>query len=228
MNDEPTEKPFLDPFPRALLDTGQLFELVLVRHGQQVERMQYDSPLSELGRTQAAAVGDFLRDENIVAVYSSHLTRAHDTGLAIAAQHGLECVVDERLREIEIGRDVPDGKRMSDFLSEEELRTRAERFVDSRQWNTWAMSESGDELRARVGKAISEIRHTHSASGGKVVVACHGGVINATIATELQISMDYFFKTAHTSVHRLRVGTDRLIIESLNDTRHLPGELLTY
>jgi len=190
--------------------------------------MLRDSPLSELGHTQAGAVGEFLRGEDVVAVYSSHLLRAHDTGLAIAEQHGLECVVDKRLREIEIGRDVPEGKRMSDFLEHDELHSRAEHFVEVRRWDSWAMSESGAELRGRVGDALTEIREAHAQTTGTVVVACHGGVINAIIAAELQISMDYFFKVAHASVHRLRVGHDRLIIESLNDTRHLPGDLLTY
>lgn len=228
MTETEPERSFPDPFPRALLDTGKLFELILVRHGQQRERLIDDSPLSELGHRQAGAVATFLRDENIAAIYSSHLSRAHDTGLAIAGQHDLECTVDERLREIELGRDVPEGKRMSDFIDEDVLRANAESFVDERRWDNWAMSETGSELRDRIGRALDDIRATHAETTGKVVIACHGGVINAIVASELGVAMDYFFKAAHASVHRLRVGHDRLIIESLNDTRHLPGELLTY
>lgn len=229
MSEPETETRFPDPFPRALLDVGQRFELILVRHGQQQQRMEADSPLSELGQHQAAAVGEFLGSEDIVAVYSSQLARAHDTGLAIAHHHDLECIVDERLREIEIGRDVPEGKRMSDFLDDDELRSRSEQFVAERQWSNWAMSETGDELRQRVGHAVTDIRQAHATrTTGKVVIACHGGVINAIVASELGVTMDYFFKTAHASVHRLRVGEDRLVVESLNDTRHLAGEFLTY
>lgn len=190
--------------------------------------MQADSPLSDLGHRQATAVGQFLSDERIEAVYSSQLSRAHDTGLAIAGQHDIECVVDERLREIEIGRDVPEGKRMSDFLPDDELQLRAERFSETRRWDSWAMTETGAELRERVGEALIEIRRTHANATGKIVIACHGGVINAIVGAELGVTMDYFFKVAHASVHRLRVGDDRLVIESLNDTRHLVGDLLSY
>lgn len=215
-----------DPFRRALLDEGQIFELILVRHGQQGDRMVADSPLSELGRQQAAHVGEFLSAENITAVYSSHLLRAHDTGIAIAGHHGFECIVDKRLREIEIGRDLPKGKRMRDLYDDAELVERGKAFVATRRWDTFAASETGDDLRARVIPALEEIRERHD--HGKVVVACHGGVINAIVAHELGIDMDYFFKVAHASVHRLRVGHDRLVIESINDTRHLNGDLLTY
>lgn len=185
-----------------------------------------DSPLSDLGHRQAATVGEFLADEPVTAIYSSHLSRAHDTGLAIAARHDLECVVEEHLREIQIGRDVPEGKRMRDLYDEAELRERGKAFIATRRWDTFAASETGEELRGRVIPVIDDIRARHNS--GTVVVACHGGVINAIIAHELGVEMDYFFKVAHCSVHRIRVGDDRLVIESINDTRHLHGELLTY
>lgn len=215
-----------DPFRLALLDDGVEFNLVLVRHGQQADRMVHDSPLSELGRRQAERVGEHLAGENVTAVYSSHLTRAHDTGLAIASQHGLECNIDERLQEIHIGRDVPEGKKMRDVLHEDELKERGQRFIDDRRWDSFAMSETGDELRARTTAALGDIRSADHE--GTVVVACHGGVINAIIGHELGVSMDYFFKVAHCSVHRIRVGADRMVVEGINERHHLPGELFTY
>lgn len=215
-----------DPFRLALLDEGKRFDLILVRHGQQGDRMVADSPLSDLGRQQAETVAEYLADEAITAVYSSQLLRAHDTGRAIAEQHGLDCIVDERLAEIQIGRDLPEGKKMRDLVPEAELKERAEQFIATRRWDTWAYTETGDELRGRVGESITEIRSQEHLGG--VVVACHGGVINAIIGHELGVEMDYFFKVAHASVHRLRIGHDRLVIEAINDTRHLYGELLTY
>ena len=226
MSDRVENQP--DPFRIALLDDREHvhFDLVLVRHGQQADRMVHDSPLSELGRRQAKTVGEHLADENVTAVYSSHLARAHDTGLAIAAAHGLECNVDERLQEIHIGRDVPEGKKMRDLLEEQELKDRGAQFVETRRWDSFAMSETGEELRTRVSAAFGDIRGAgHSCT---VVVACHGGVINAVIGHELGVDMDYFFKVAHCSVHRFRVGHDRMVIEGVNERHHLPGELFTY
>ena len=117
---------------------------------------------------------------------------------------------------------------MRDLYDDDELRERGKAFIATRRWDTFAASETGDELRGRVVPVIDEIRARHADGTGKVVVACHGGVINAIIGHELGVEMDYFFKVAHCSVHRLRVGDDRLVIESINDTRHLIGELLTY
>lgn len=223
---ESTQRPPFDPFSIALLDEGARFNLILVRHGQQAERREHNSPLSDLGREQAQAVADHLAGENITAVFSSQLERANHTGVAIAERHGLECVIDERLEEIHIGRDVPDGKKLSDVVPDDELKERAEKFIATRRWDTFALSETGAELRSRVSAALSDIRA--SDHEGSVVIACHGGVINAIIGEELGVDMDYFFKVAHASVHRLRVGDDRLVIEAINETPHLQGELFTY
>ena len=83
--------------------------VILVRHAQSeanrdsVSLGREDSPLTDLGRRQAAAVGEALKDERIALVVSSPLGRAHDTAAAIAGHHGLEPVADERLIEMDVG-----------------------------------------------------------------------------------------------------------------------------
>ncbi|MBM4302633.1 MAG: histidine phosphatase family protein, partial [Deltaproteobacteria bacterium] len=49
-----------------------------------------DIPLDDLGREEAWAVGKWLKDENIHAAYTSPLSRARDTAIAIARHHNLE------------------------------------------------------------------------------------------------------------------------------------------
>ena len=203
-----------------------LRRLILVRHGQQSDRVERDSPLSELGRRQAGAVGEHLAGESIDAVFSSHLVRAHDTGLAIAAHHDLDCIVDERLREIELGMHLPDGKRSADLLSEEELRAHGERFVATRKWDSFAFSESGDELRTRVGEALTAIGKAHPS--GNIVVACHGGVVNAVVGMVLGVTEDFFCRSSHASVTRIRVGENHSVLEQLNEITHLTGDLHTW
>ena len=71
--------------------------LTLVRHGQtsaNIEGVWHGStntPLTDHGHLQAAAVGAFLeaRHPAIRNVYASPLDRAHHTGLAIASPLGL-------------------------------------------------------------------------------------------------------------------------------------------
>merc|ERR1711962_279730 len=66
------------------------FHLTLVRHGQAESNLKEgvthgctESPLTEMGRSQAQQVGARLRDEKFDLVYSSDLSRAYDTCLAI-------------------------------------------------------------------------------------------------------------------------------------------------
>ena len=62
---------------------------------------------------------------------------------------------------------------------------------------------------------------------GKIVVACHGGVINTYLAVLLGIDRDFWYRTAHCSVNRLLVGDTHQAVWNLNETHHLPGDLAT-
>ncbi len=86
------------PIDRAFLtDDPEAGLLIMVRHGQQEWPDQetstvgdwIDPPLSELGRRQATAVGEYLAEDPVTAVYSSELKRAFHTGQAIADRHDL-------------------------------------------------------------------------------------------------------------------------------------------
>ena len=83
--------------------------LVLLRHGRtewnDTGRAQghADVPLDETGEAQAKAVAPVLAALSPVAVWSSDLARAAGTAAALAAETGLEPVLDPRLREFDIG-----------------------------------------------------------------------------------------------------------------------------
>jgi len=84
--------------------------LLLIRHGESEGNLRRvfcgntDIPLTERGRQQAACTGEFLKDRTIHAVYSSPLSRAYDTALAVAAHHGLPVTPEPDLAEICGGR----------------------------------------------------------------------------------------------------------------------------
>ncbi|NPC43115.1 histidine phosphatase family protein [Nocardioides sp. zg-1230] len=83
--------------------------LVLLRHGRtawnDTGRAQghADVPLDEVGEAQAKAVAPVLAALSPVAVWSSDLARAAGTAAVVAAEAGLEPVLDARLREFDIG-----------------------------------------------------------------------------------------------------------------------------
>lgn len=84
-------------------------ELILIRHGETAwnreRRMQgqTDIPLSEIGRAQAAAVGQRLAKHSFTALYSSDLSRAWETAAAISSVSGHEIRRDVALRERTFG-----------------------------------------------------------------------------------------------------------------------------
>ena len=219
------------PLDRAFLTASDgVTELILVRHGQQVwpdptvatVSEWVDPPLSDTGRRQALAVGVALSRVRIDAVYSSRLLRAHDTGQAIAAHHAVEVQVVDDLREIETFRDLPQDSTPAAVLGELVLRGARERFVRHRTWDVYPGSEKNDEFRHRVVNVIEGIVAGHE--GERVVVACHGGVINAYIGEVLGLSTAMFFRPAHASTHRVRAKGDVRALQSLNEVHHLVAE----
>jgi 2,3-bisphosphoglycerate-dependent phosphoglycerate mutase len=219
------------PLDRAFLtNVEDVTELVLVRHGQQVWpdaasatiSEWVDPPLSQTGRRQALAVGLALSRTPVHAVYSSRLQRALFTGKAIAEHHGLEVEVVDDLREIETFRDLPQDAHPSDVLGELVLRGARERFVRHRTWDVYPGSERNSEFRHRVVNIIEGIVAGHP--GQRVVVACHGGVINAYLGEILGLRTAMFFRPAHASTHRVRAKGDTRALHSMNEIHHLVAE----
>lgn len=83
--------------------------LVLLRHGRTAwndsgrAQGHADVPLDEVGLAQAKEVAPVLAALRPVAVWSSDLARAAQTAEAVAAEAGLEPVLDARLREFDVG-----------------------------------------------------------------------------------------------------------------------------
>ena len=211
-------------------------ELVLVRHGQQdhpgasrpfVENR--DPPLSDTGRRQAEAVGRRFADQQVDVVYSSDLTRARATGQAVAGHHGLAVIVMPALREVEILRDVPADRTLEDHFGPVLISGLRERMMFERSWDVYPGGESSAEFRQRVVTALEGIATSHP--GSRVVVACHGGVINAYLAHHLGIAADLFFRPAHTAVNVMVAGAHGVrAVRTIGDVHHLDAtpDLVTY
>ncbi len=203
-------------------------ELILVRHGQQGANNLNDPlrsragnmELSELGAAQAEAAADELGDEPVAAVYSSNLTRALSTATRIASRHQLEVRVDPRLREVGIYRDVPVGVSVKGAIGEAGVAEVRRRFLAERSWDAFPLTESRPEREGRVVEALEAILATHP-HHEKVVVVCHGGVINLIVRHVLGVAEDMLFYPAHASISRLGRSSDRLGIVSLNERSHL-------
>jgi probable phosphoglycerate mutase len=178
-------------------------ELILIRHGETAwnreRRMQgqTDTPLSDIGRAQAEAVGRRLAQHPFAALYSSDLARAWDTAAAIARASGREIVREPALRERTFG--------MFEGLTYDEMSQRYPeahaRFSVRDPDYAVPGGESPREFFERSLACLNAIAHTHA--GECVVVVTHGLVLD----------------TLHRAAHRMPLDAKReapLLNASLN------------
>jgi 2,3-bisphosphoglycerate-dependent phosphoglycerate mutase len=205
-------------------------EIVLVRHAQQAANdlgdparpKGGDAPLSELGLRQADAVADELSLQPVDAVWCSPLQRAHETARRIAAKHGLEPVIDERLVEVGVYRGLPRGATVRGELGLEGEEAVGAAFGRTRTWASFPLSESRDEVGARLGAVFDTIR-SENPDSSRVVVVCHGGIVNAVIRQVVESDQDMLFYPAHASISRIARADGRLALSTANEMHYLRG-----
>lgn len=163
--------------------------LIVVRHGETAwnreRRMQghTDTPLSAIGRAQAAALARRLSEAAMAAIYSSDLQRARDTATAIAECTGHEVIADPRLQERRFG--------IFEGLTYEEMSARYPeefaRFQSRDPDYVIPGGESACEFRERCLACLAEIAEKHA--GAEIVVVTHGLVL------------DLLYRAAHGMAH---------------------------
>jgi broad specificity phosphatase PhoE len=203
--------------------------LVLVRHGE--SRATVDqvvgghagcTGLSDLGRRQAEALRDRLAATRelgeVAALYASVMPRAVETAEIIApALGGLDVVQDCGVCELHPGE--------ADGLTWDEFTERYGSFDGHVFFRPLAPgSESWSEFMTRVGTTLITLAERHA--GETVVVACHGGVIEAAFVALGHMPLHKPFDTfpLNTSLTEWRgEGEGRWHLTRFNDTAHLAG-----
>lgn len=137
--------------------------LYFVRHGQSLSNLltqfagSLDTPLTEKGIAQADSTAAFLCDVPFAAVYASDLSRAYNTGAAVAAIQQVPIHAAPQLREIFAGE--WEGKLYSEL---------EEKYSES--YAVWRHQigcskcpggESVRDLQARIRKCVEEIVRKH-------------------------------------------------------------------
>jgi broad specificity phosphatase PhoE len=200
---------------------GGAVELYLIRHGDAVPPgdtplayEEYEAqPLSARGEAQAAAVAASCAGLGLAAVYASPIRRAQQTAEAIAAVAGVTVGVRSDLREIAIG---PVETAMS---LRERLAWLALVALRDGSWEAIPGTEPAAAVRARMMHALRDIAAQHA--GSRVAVVSHAGSINAALGVIIATDNDFVFPLANTSVSIVRIGGDRSLLVSANDTSHL-------
>ena len=193
-------------------------EIVLVRHGLplrvELETGIADPELAAEGHEQAAKMAAYLGVEDVEAVYVSPLRRALETSRPLCKVLGLEAVVSEGVAEFD--------RNSREYVPVEELRATNDPRWEKLLRGEWdGVDEDPSLFKARVVETIEDMIARHP--GGRVVVVCHGGVINQYLAHVLGIeTLIGFFYPKYTSIHRVMAArSGQRSIVSINEASHL-------
>lgn len=138
-------------------------KLYFIRHGESISNLttqfagSLDKPLTEKGRAQAELTAEFLSNIPFTVVYASDLSRAYDTGLAVAKKLHIPICGTPQLREIFAGD--WEGKQYSEL---------EQQYADS--YGVWRTQiglaacpngESVAQLQERIRACVEEIVRRH-------------------------------------------------------------------
>jgi probable phosphoglycerate mutase len=193
-------------------------EIVFVRHGLplriELETGIADPELAAEGHEQAAKMAAYLGVEDVEAVYVSPLRRALETASPLCKVLGLEAVVSEGVAEFD--------RNSREYVPVEELRATNDPRWEKLLRGEWdGVDEDPSLFKTRVVSTVEDMIARHP--GGRVVVVCHGGVINQYLAHVLGIETHVgFFYPKYTSIHRVMAArSGQRSIVSINEASHL-------
>lgn len=186
----------------------------LIRHGETNWNVEHryqgstDTPLNDLGRKQVTWLADSIRGETWDVIYSSPSVRAFDTARGVAVAIGID---EDAI--------IKDRNLMERAYGEAEGMTLPEREA---RWpeGDWPGLETWEEVAERVMKTLRSAVQDNS--GKRILVICHGGVINAILATisegEIGTGKTVIDNTSRTT---LDVNGDVWTIGDVNNIDHL-------
>lgn len=205
----------------------QATRIIAVRHGETAWNAdariqgQRDIGLNDTGRWQARRVGEALASEEITAVYSSDLGRAHQTAQPIADVAGIPVVPDEGLRERSFG--MFEGKTFDEIH---------QTWPDhAHNWRKripeWEPPEGGEsllQLRERVTRTLQALASRHP--GQQIVVVAHGGVLDTLyrVATGQEVNSPRTWELPNGAINRLLWTPEGFTLVGWSDTQHLDHE----
>jgi broad specificity phosphatase PhoE len=178
-----------------------------------------NTPLSEVGKQQAALLARRLLREPIDICYASNLRRAWETATAIAGSRSLLVLADPQLREMHFG--VWEGLTYADICHEDA------QGVAAWEANPMEVAPPGGETLAQVARrvtvSLAAIRNKHQGRGQTVLVVAHRGSLRVLLCLLLGLppTKQWQFLLTPASLSELELHREGVILNFLNDTHHL-------
>ncbi|WP_099827080.1 histidine phosphatase family protein [Oceaniglobus indicus] len=200
-------------------------EIVLVRHGQANSAAKTEADydrLSDLGHRQAEWLGDWFRDQGEVFddTFCGSLNRHHQTADAMGAGERHE---DPRLNEMDyfnLGHAL-EASHGVPFPGPDEFAAHVPQVM-----NAWHDAQiMGNETFAAFESRITAALTEAATEGRRVLCITSGGVIGMVMRHILQLDptrlAHVLLPIRNTSVHRLWIRDDAMILSGFNATPHL-------
>ena len=219
---------------------SEFLRIILTRHGEtewnRIHRFQgrSDVPLNAIGRAQAEALAEALKDEPIGAFYSSPLSRAQETARIVMARHpSASLVVEEGFIEMDLG--IFDGIYAGEWA--EKNPEFLKQWRDDPASVTMPGGENLKTVQKRAVEALERVCKPHG-PGETVLISAHNFVNLTILCAILDAPLSDFrtLKQGTTAVnvlhrnrgdrrdtsHNLNTG-DTFVAEVINDCSHLDG-----
>jgi broad specificity phosphatase PhoE len=197
--------------------------IYLVRHGQtawnkeEIFRGRTDIPLDEIGLRQAELTGEYLKEVEIHAIYSSPLSRAWQTAQKIAQFHNLNVLPLEGIIDMSFGK--WEGRAHQEIKE-----TDCETY---RQWREEPHlvrlpgGESLNDVRIRAMAALEEVIQNHP--GKNLVLVSHRVINKILLCAILGLDNSHFWQITQdpTAINLIRYRNGKYILSLVNEICHL-------
>jgi len=200
-------------------------KIILARHGRTAWHAEgryagtTDVPPDEVGIQQARRIADRLEGAKIDVVFSSPLSRCLEVAQKVADSHGLEVIVDDRLRELDLGR--WDGEMVEDIVKRDgEILKRWTKDPTS------VTIPGGESLMAVQERSMDWLNDASARyADGHVFASSHGGPIRAILAAVVGLPLSNIFRLTVdlASISILNYMGKFSNLETMNERSHLDG-----
>lgn len=196
-------------------------KIILVRHGESDWNLegrvqgQQGGPLNKKGLEQARKAGLWLKNENIVAIYSSDQERARQTALEIAKFHKAPVRCTKTLRESSLGE-------LEGIPLQEYRRIRDKSGLPKHLYKAPGGGENYIDMQKRVKRFLAVLKKKHSKQ--TVLIVSHKlltrTLISVLTGTRISDAPEIEQHNAAINVIELNPG-QKPKVHYLNSTEHL-------
>lgn len=199
--------------------------IYLARHGESqwnilnIIQGQKDIPLTNKGILQAQLLGKRLINEKIDKIYSSDLSRAHETAKIIGEIINVDVVPMKEFREINFG--IWEGMSKEELLAN--YKWEYELWMREPEKLVLEGGETLAELQYRAMEGIKKILSSKKDNCNNILIVSHNATIKALILGLLDISISNYknLTLGNASLSIIECKQYNRVLKSFNNTDHM-------